>query len=116
SLVSGGTDNHLLLVDVRPWNLIGKEAERMLEVVGITGNKNTIPFDPEGPCVKSGIRIGTAALTNRGMIKIQLIEIGSVVADVLRGHGDAQILQAAQKKIRDMCKSFPLFKEVTQVP
>lgn len=116
SLVSGGTDNHLLLVDVRPWNLTGKEAERMLEEVGITVNKNTIPFDPEGPFVTSGIRIGTAALTTRGMTKKEMIEIGSLIADVLKGHGDAQILQAAQKKIHDICKSFPLFKEVTQVP
>ena len=116
SLVSGGTDNHLLLVDVRPWNLTGKEAERMLEEVGITVNKNTIPFDPEGPFVTSGIRIGTAALTTRGMTKKEMIEIGSIIANVLKGHGDAQVLQAAPKKIHDICKSFPLFKEVTQVP
>lgn len=116
SLVSGGTDNHLLLVDVRPWNLTGKEAERMLEEVGITVNKNTIPFDPESPFVTSGIRIGTAALTTRGMTKKEMIEIGSIIADLLKGYGDAQVIQTAQKKIHDICNFFPLFEEVTRVP
>ena len=80
ALVSGGTDNHLILLDLRPWDLTGKEAEKLLEEAGITVNKNTIPYDPQSPFVTSGIRIGTAALTTRGMREEEMIKIGEVMA------------------------------------
>ena len=80
ALVSGGTDNHLILLDLRPWDLTGKEAEKLLEEAGITVNKNTIPYDPQSPFVTSGIRIGTAALTTRGMREAEMIKIGEVMA------------------------------------
>lgn len=109
SLVSGGTDNHLLLVDVRPWKLTGKEAETLLEKAGITVNKNTIPFDPESPFVTSGIRIGTAALTTRGMARDVMVQIGRTIAEVLKTHGDAEVLERAQRTTKEICRSFPLF-------
>lgn len=109
SLVSGGTDNHLLLVDVRPWKLTGKEAETLLEKAGITVNKNTIPFDPESPFVTSGIRIGTAALTTRGMARDEMVQIGRTIAEVLKTHGEAEVLERAQRTTKEICRSFPLF-------
>ncbi|MBB6448263.1 glycine hydroxymethyltransferase [Geomicrobium halophilum] len=115
ALVSGGTDNHLLLVDVRPWNLTGKEAEQLLEKIGITVNKNTIPFDPESPFVTSGIRIGTAALTTRGMGKQEMIDIGEIIADVLGSNGRADVLEKAKNKTNDICKTFPLFQKEASV-
>ncbi|QQK77194.1 serine hydroxymethyltransferase [Salicibibacter cibarius] len=115
ALVSGGTDNHLLLVDVRPWNLTGKEAEQLLEKAGITANKNTIPFDPEGPFVTSGIRIGTAALTTRGMGKQEMINIGEIIADVLGSNGNSDVLEQAKNKTNDICKAFPLFQQEARV-
>ena len=90
SLVSGGTDNHLILLDLRPWDLTGKKAEKLLEEVGITVNKNTIPYDPESPFVTSGIRIGTAALTTRGMREEEMIKIGEVMAAVLKSRGNQE--------------------------
>lgn len=115
SLVSGGTDNHLLLVDVRPWQLTGKEAEKLLEDAGITVNKNTIPFDPESPFVTSGIRIGTAALTTRGMGRDEMITIGRTMADVLKSRGDTHVLTKARQTTRDICNSFPLFQQPSHV-
>ena len=111
TLVSGGTDNHLLLVDVRPWKLTGKEAEKLLEKAGITVNKNTIPFDPESPFVTSGIRIGTAALTTRGMGKDEMVRIGKTIAEVLKTHGNVKVLEQAQQVTKEIGRSFPLFNE-----
>ena len=76
SLVSGGTDNHIILLDLRPWNLTGKEAEKLLEDAGMTVNKNTIPYDPKSPFVTSGIRMGTAALTKHGMREEKMKKLG----------------------------------------
>ncbi len=87
-LVSGGTDNHLLLLDVRSLGLTGKVAEHVLDDVGITVNKNTIPFDPEGAFITSGIRIGTAAVTSRGFGLEEMDEIASIMAFVLKNHED----------------------------
>lgn len=115
SIISGGTDNHLLLVDVRPWGLTGKEAESLLEEAGITVNKNTVPFDPENPFVTSGIRIGTAALTTRGMTKKEMVHIGGIIAEVLESHGKADVLEAAKLKTSEICKSFPLFQDIITV-
>ena len=87
-LVSDGTDNHLLLLDLRPLGLTGKVAEKVLDEVGITVNKNTIPYDPEGPFTTSGIRIGTPAVTSRGFGEAEMDEIASLIGFILKNHED----------------------------
>jgi glycine hydroxymethyltransferase len=111
TLVSGSTDNHIVLVDVRPWGLTGKQAEHLLEEVGITVNKNTIPFDPESPFVTSGIRMGTAALTTRGMNPQDMATIGRTIAQILRTNGDESTLNEARVTIKTICDAYPLFQE-----
>ena len=111
SLVSGGTDNHIILLDLRPWDLTGKEAEKLLEEAGITVNKNTIPFDPQSPFVTSGIRIGTAALTTRGMREEEMIKIGEVMAAVLKSNGDKDVLNKAKETTKSICEAFPIFAQ-----
>ncbi|WP_088036174.1 serine hydroxymethyltransferase [Evansella clarkii] len=115
SLVSGGTDNHLVLLDVRPWSLTGKEAEQLLEEAGITVNKNTIPFDPESPFVTSGVRMGTAALTTRGMKKKEMEQIAKVIADVLKSKGDENVLTKAKETTKVICSAYPLFQQLVNV-
>jgi glycine hydroxymethyltransferase len=115
TLISDGTDNHIVLLDVRPWNLTGKEAEKSLEKAGITVNKNTIPYDPESPFVTSGIRMGTAALTTRGMKQEEMIKIGKTIAAVLRSKGDPIILKQAKETIRKICEGYPLFQQSVTV-
>jgi glycine hydroxymethyltransferase len=111
AIVSGGTDNHIVLVDLRPWNLTGKEAEKLLEEAGITVNKNTIPYDPKSPFVTSGIRMGTAALTTRGMKKDEMVKIGEVIAAVLKSNGDKEVLEKAKETTKAICNEFPLFQK-----
>ena len=115
SLVSGGTDNHIILLDLRPWDLTGKEAEKLLEEAGITVNKNTIPFDPQSPFVTSGIRIGTAALTTRGMREEEMIKIGEVMAAVLKSNGDKDVLNKAKETTKSICEAFPIFAQPIHV-
>ncbi|MFJ5624942.1 serine hydroxymethyltransferase [Peribacillus loiseleuriae] len=115
ALVSDGTDNHIVLLDLRPWNLTGKEAEKLLEEVGITVNKNTIPFDPEKPFVTSGIRIGTAALTTRGMKQEEMVQIGKVIAAVLTNKGDEAVLKQAKETTQAICNAYPLFQQAVTV-
>ncbi len=115
SLVSGGTDNHIVLLDLRPWNLTGKVAEKLLEEAGITVNKNTIPFDPESPFVTSGIRMGTAALTTRGMKQEEMVKIGEVIAAVLKSNGDEDILKQAKETTKAICDAFPLVQQPVNV-
>ncbi|USG67218.1 serine hydroxymethyltransferase [Brevibacillus ruminantium] len=110
-LVSGGTDNHLILLDTRVFGLTGKEAEHLLEEAGITANKNTIPFDPESPFVTSGIRIGTAAATTRGMKEDEMKTIGRSIAAVLKGKGDPSV----RSVISQLCSAYPLYQRVQQV-
>ncbi|RWR05660.1 serine hydroxymethyltransferase [Siminovitchia fortis] len=112
AIVSGGTDNHLVLVDVRPWGLTGKEAEQLLEEAGMTVNKNTIPYDPESPFVTSGIRIGTAALTSRGMKESDMDAIAANMADILKSKGDPAVKEKVQKSIRQLCDSHPLYQKI----
>ena len=114
-LVSGGTDNHIVLLDVRPWNLTGKVAEKLLEEAGITVNKNTIPYDPESPFVTSGIRMGTAALTTRGMKQVEMVKIAKVIADVLKSNGDKEVLEKAKETTKAICQAFPLFNQPVTV-
>ncbi|GAA0320008.1 serine hydroxymethyltransferase [Bacillus carboniphilus] len=110
-LVSGGTDNHLLLLDVRSLNLTGKVAEKVLDEIGITVNKNTIPFDPESPFVTSGIRIGTAAVTSRGFGKEEMKEIASIIAFVLKNHEDEKALEEASGRVTALTSRFTLYPE-----
>ncbi|MBN2057647.1 MAG: serine hydroxymethyltransferase [Candidatus Saganbacteria bacterium] len=108
-LVSGGTDNHLMLVDLRPKKITGKVAEKVMDEVGITVNKNTIPFDPEKPFVTSGVRIGTPALTTRGMKEEQMKLIADLIGQVLSHVEDEKVKQAVKGKVKDLCKAFPLY-------
>jgi glycine hydroxymethyltransferase len=107
-LVSGGTDNHLMLVDVGAAGLSGKEAEKMLEAVGLTVNKNTIPFDARPPLVASGIRIGTPAVTTRGMGVAEMEAIGDAIARVLESRGDSAVGEEVRRTVAGLCDAFPL--------
>jgi len=108
-LVSGGTDTHLVLVDLRPKKITGKIAQHVLEEVGITVNKNTIPFDPEKPFVTSGIRIGTPALTTRGMKESEMKLIADLIGKVLSNVQDERAKKEVAAKVKDLCKQFPLY-------
>ncbi len=110
-IVSGGTDNHLLLLDVRSLSLTGKVAEKVLDDIGITVNKNTIPFDPESPFVTSGIRIGTAAVTSRGFGFEDMDEIASIIAFALKNSEDEVKLAEASERVEALTSKFVLYKE-----
>ncbi|AMX85067.1 serine hydroxymethyltransferase [Geobacillus subterraneus] len=111
TLVSGGTDNHLLLVDLRPQQLTGKTAEKVLDEVGITVNKNTIPYDPESPFVTSGIRIGTAAVTTRGFGLEEMDEIAAIIGLVLKNKDNEQALEEARQRVAALTEKFPLYQD-----
>lgn len=111
TLVSGGTDNHLLLLDLRSLGITGKIGEKVLDDVGITVNKNTIPYDPEKPFVTSGIRIGTAAVTSRGFGLEEMKEIASIIAFTLKNHEDEAALAEASKRVEDLTSKFELYPE-----
>ncbi len=111
SLVSGGTDNHLLLVDLQTIGLTGKVAEHVLDEVGITVNKNTIPFDPQSPFVTSGIRIGTAAVTSRGFGLEEMDEIAAIIALTLKNHEDEAKLAEARSRVEALTSKFTLYPE-----
>jgi glycine hydroxymethyltransferase len=108
-LVSGGTDNHLMLVDLTSKGVTGKDAQEALDRASITVNKNGIPFDTQGPMVTSGIRIGTPALTTRGMEEGEMRLIASLIADVIRNISDEQKIQAVAGKVKELCARFPLY-------
>jgi glycine hydroxymethyltransferase len=110
-LVSGGTDNHLLLLDMQTLGLTGKVAEKVLDEVGITVNKNTIPFDPQSPFVTSGIRIGTAAVTSRGYGLEDMDEIASIIAFTLKNHEDEAKLKEAAERVSALTSKFTLYPE-----
>ena len=107
-LVAGGTDTHLMLVDLRPKGVTGRDAENGLEKAGITVNKNTIPFDPEKPFVASGIRVGTPALTTRGMGPAEIDRIVALIDTALSDLGNEQVLAEVKKEIEELCVAFPL--------
>lgn len=109
TLVSGGTDNHLLLVDLRPQNITGKDTEKLLDEVGVTVNKNAIPYDPASPFVTSGIRLGTAALTSRGMKEGDMEVVAEIIAMVIKHREDATVKEKAVRLIADLCKKHPLY-------
>ncbi len=110
-IVSGGTDCHMFRVDVRPQGITGKQAEEALEHAGITTNKNTIPFDPESPFVTSGIRIGTAAITTRGMKEAEARQIGEWISKVLAAPEDAALLAEVAKGVKALTDRFPIYSE-----
>jgi len=109
-LVSDGTDNHLLLVDVRSLGLTGKEAEKVLDDIGITVNKNTIPYDPESPFVTSGIRIGTAAVTTRGFGLAEMDEVASIIGFALKNRENEAKLNEAKARVVALTEKFPLYE------
>jgi len=108
-LVSGGTDNHLMLVDLTPKGVTGKDAQEALDRAAITVNKNGIPFDTKGPMITSGIRIGTPALTTRGMKENEMRLIASLIADVINHINDEQKIQAVAEEVKKLCSRFPLY-------
>ncbi|GAK14478.1 serine hydroxymethyltransferase [Geomicrobium sp. JCM 19039] len=109
-LVSGGTDNHLLLLDLTGLNLTGKVAEKALDDVGVTTNKNAIPFDPESPFVTSGIRIGTAAVTSRGFKEEDMVEIAEIIGLVLNNIENEDKLSEAKGRVHALTKRFPMYE------
>lgn len=111
-LVSGGTDNHLMLLDLRGTGITGKAAEEALDSVGITVNKNTVPFDPERPFVTSGVRIGTPAVTTRGMKEPEMRVIASLIDNVLKNIGSSDALAQASRKVDELVSGFPLYPEL----
>jgi glycine hydroxymethyltransferase len=109
TLISGGTDNHLILVDVRNLDLTGKVSEHVLDEIGITVNKNAIPFDPASPFVTSGIRLGTAAATSRGFGLEEMDEIASIIAYALKNHDNEQALEEARQRVNALTAKFPMY-------
>ena len=108
-IVSGGTDNHLLLLNVKSLGLTGKVAEHLLDEVAITTNKNTIPYDTESPFVTSGIRVGTAAITTRGFKEEDATEVGKIIASVLKNPEDEAVKAEALKRVQALTDKFPLY-------
>ena len=111
-IVSNGTDNHLVLVDLRPVEVTGKVAEHALDEVGITCNKNTVPFDPESPFVTSGIRLGTPAVTTRGFNEEDMKVVARIIADVVKHHNDESVIQRSKEEVTSLTNKYPLYKEV----
>ena len=109
-IVTGGTDNHLMLVDLRSKNLTGKEAQNLLDEVGITVNKNTIPFEPLSPFVTSGIRLGSPALTTRGFKEDDMREVAEIIAMTLGHAGDGAVREKARARVAALCKKYPLYE------
>jgi glycine hydroxymethyltransferase len=110
-VVSGGTDNHLLLLDLSPRDLTGKKAEKALEEAGITVNKNTVPFDKKSPFITSGIRIGTPALTTRGMKEPEMEAIAGMMCRVLNNIEDESVITHVREEAKNLCEAFPLYAE-----
>jgi len=109
SLVSNGTDNHMMLVNLNNLNITGKKAERKLEHASITVNKNTIPFETQSPFVTSGIRIGTPAVTTRGMKEAEMKQIGGFIVDVLKQPDNEKVIRQVKENVAKLCAGFPLF-------
>jgi glycine hydroxymethyltransferase len=107
-IVSGGTDNHLMLVDLRPKEINGKQAQEVLDRAGITVNKNAIPFDTYPIFKPGGIRVGTPAVTTRGMKEEEMLEISDLIAEALDKRDDAEALTRIRSKVRDLTRRFPL--------
>jgi glycine hydroxymethyltransferase len=115
-IVSGGTDTHLMLLDLRNKDITGKDAEEALDRAGITVNKNTVPFETRSPFVTSGIRIGTPALTTRGMKEAEMIRIADMIDETLKHIGDEAHHQKTLRRVRELCEQFPLGAELINKP
>jgi glycine hydroxymethyltransferase len=113
-VVSGGTDNHLMLLDLRNRNLTGKEAQESLDEAGITVNKNGVPFDDKSPLITSGIRIGTPAVTTRGMKEPEMVQVAEMIHDVLSHHTDKVAGSSVAGRVEALCRRFPLYGELQQ--
>jgi glycine hydroxymethyltransferase len=111
-VITGGTDTHLMLIDVFAQGILGSEAENALGQAGITVNKNAIPFDSNPPLKPSGIRIGTPALTTRGMKEKEMVQTGAWIVEALRNHKDAQALARIRKQVLELAEAFPLYPEL----
>jgi glycine hydroxymethyltransferase len=112
-IVSGGTDNHLMLVDLQSIGMTGKQADLLVSDVNITANKNTVPFDPQSPFVTSGLRLGSPAMTTRGMGETEFIEIGNIIADRLLSPEDEKTATACRSRIVTLCEKFPLYPHLS---
>jgi glycine hydroxymethyltransferase len=108
-LVSDGTDNHLMLVDMRSIGMNGKRADELISAINITANKNTVPFDPEKPWIGSGIRLGSPAMTTRGLKEVDFAEIANIIADRLLNPDDEAVKQDCLGRVADLCEKFPLY-------
>jgi glycine hydroxymethyltransferase len=114
TIVSGGTENHLFLMDLRSRNVTGKEAQEALDEAGITVNKNGVPFDDKSPLITSGVRIGTPALTTRGMREPEMETIAGLIHEAIAGRGSAETAAAVARKVEQLCLRFPLYPELQQ--
>jgi glycine hydroxymethyltransferase len=110
NIISGGTDNHLMLIDLANKNITGKDADEALDKAGITVNKNAIPYDERPPAVTSGIRLGTPCITTRGMGKTEMIEIADLISSVINNSTAAEAIEAIAKRVKDLCDRFPVYK------
>ena len=112
-MVSDGTDNHLILVDLRSIGITGKLADQLVSTVNITANKNTVPFDPESPFVTSGLRLGSPAMTTRGMGTVEFTEIGNIIADRLLNRDSDAVTEDCRRRVASLCERFPLYPHLT---
>jgi glycine hydroxymethyltransferase len=112
NLVSGGTDTHLMLVDLTNLGITGKDAEDVLERAGITANKNAIPFDPQKPAVTSGIRLGTPVLTSRGMGTEEMKRVAGLIVQVLRNSRSEEVIRRTRQAVRGLCEAFPIYENM----
>ncbi|MBN1396880.1 MAG: serine hydroxymethyltransferase [Bacteroidetes bacterium] len=113
NIISGGTDNHLMLIDLRNKNLTGKESQDALDLAGITVNKNAVPFDDKSPLITSGIRIGTPAMTTRGMKESEMETIAGFIDRALINRADEKIIKQISEDVKTLCAKFPLYPELT---
>jgi glycine hydroxymethyltransferase len=111
NIISGGTDNHLMLIDLRNKGLSGKAAEEALDRAGITCNKNAVPFDDKSPLITSGIRLGTAAMTSRGMGEPEMTRIADFINQVLSDHKNEAVQKKVKEEVQEFCNAFPLYPE-----
>lgn len=111
-LISGGSDNHLVLLDLVELGLTGKEAENLLDSVGLTTNKNAIPNDPQKPWITSGIRLGTPACTTRGLKETEFTQLGKIIAKVLKNSSDDSVIQIAKDEVATLCSKFPVYEGI----